>query len=120
VRVRPAPHGAGDVRGIVLGGQVENSRLCAARQRAELGQELHGVAVRHLPVDDHAVGHLAAAHFDGIGAIVHFCGTDARIFQNLDRDFSNRARIVDDETVFHGSCPACRLLPVFGNLERKS
>ena len=92
---------ARDVASVVLRSEIDDRRLLAARQRAKFGQELHRVAVRHLPVDHHAIRHLAAAHVERVGAALGLAGAEVRILQDSPRHLADRAGIVDDETVLH-------------------
>src|SRR5262249_46063080 len=61
-----------DVRNVVLGGAEHHFRPVAVGQPAQHAQELVAVHLRHVPVEQHGVGHLTAAGVERLLAVLGF------------------------------------------------
>src|SRR5271165_774088 len=107
VFIGPRVERAGNVRDIILAGAEHHFRAIAVRQPAKRAQELVPVHLGHVPVEQHGVGHLTAAGFERLLAILGFRDFEFQTLENATRYFANHARIIDYQAVFHHILASC-------------
>ena len=77
----------------------------AAGQAAQLAKELETVHDRHVPVEEHGVGHRFRAEVERLLAVLGLGDPEVEPFEDAARDLADHAGVVDDETVLHGAYP---------------
>ena len=91
---------AGNVRDIVLGSAEHDLGPVAVGQPAQPAQELVAVHLRHVPVEQDGVRHLALAALERLLAVLGLGDLEIEALQNAPGDLPDDAEIVNDQTAF--------------------
>src|ERR1700722_13984360 len=90
-----------DVSHIVFRRAEHHLGLVAAGHAAEIAEEFVAVHDRHVPVQKNGFGQSALADLECFFAVFSFHDLEIKAFQNAPCDFSDDARVIDDQTCFH-------------------
>src|SRR5437763_10780703 len=91
------------MRHVVLGRAEHDFRPIATRHLAERFEEIVAVHYRHIPVEQHGVGHCRAALLECLLPILGFGDFEVETFKNAPRHLADDTRVVDHQTCLHGS-----------------
>src|SRR5439155_9917424 len=86
---------------VVFGGAEHHLGRVAAGHTAQIAEELIAVHDRHVPVEQHRFRHRALADFKRLCAVLGLDDLKVETFEDAARDFSDDARVIDDQTGFH-------------------
>jgi len=72
---------------------------------AQVGQKFDSGHHRHVPIQQHHIGHRRIARVQRQLAVFRFVHVKAQGFEDMSRNLADYAGIIDDEARFHGdSC----------------
>ena len=109
VFVGAGTHRLGNVGKIVLGRTEHHFRRVTARLPPQRPQEVDAVHHRHVPVQQHRIGHPRPAGFQRLLAIRRFVGGEIEVLDNSPRDLAHDTGVIDDQATFHHErLPGCR------------
>ena len=91
-----------DVRDVVLGGAEHHLGPVTAFALAKLGDELDPGHHRHVPIEQHHIGHRFGAFVEAFLAILGFLDPEAERFEYVSGNLADDPRIIDDKAGFHG------------------
>src|SRR5262245_4143833 len=91
VLVRSGVQRARDMRHVVLGGAEHDLGPIAVGHPPQRAQEFVAVHLRHVPVEQDGIGHLAAAGLDRLLTVFRFDDFELETFENPPRHFSDDA-----------------------------
>src|SRR5579859_75534 len=86
---------------IVFRGAEHHDRLLAARQLAQLAQEIDAVHVRHVPVEQDRIRQLLGADIESDFPVFRFLRLEAELLQDLLGHHADDLRIIDNKTGLH-------------------
>src|SRR5688572_18076083 len=87
--------------GVVLGGAEHDLGLAALGARTQSVDELDPAHHRHVPVEQDHVGHARPAVIERSPAVFGLFGAHAQGLDDVARDLSDHARIIDYQAGFH-------------------
>src|SRR5687768_16451813 len=86
---------------VVLGRAENDLRLVAVAALAKQAEELHPAHHRHVPVEQHDIGHFCFAASQRFAAIAGFLDFELESFEDVTGDLADHLRVIDDQTALH-------------------